>query len=67
MLAIRQYLGLQSAYGEIIEIEDRLYNPTATVRARDGPVSTHKLPKLIALGLQKETTRALPTQYRETP
>lgn len=54
MAASRQYLGLWSAFGEIIEIEDQLYNPTVKVRAKDGIISCHQLPKLIAFGLRKE-------------
>ncbi len=54
MAASQQYLGMWSAFGEIIEIEDRLYNPTVKVRNKDGSISFHQLPKLIAFGLRKE-------------
>lgn len=64
MAASQQYLGLWSAFGEIIEIEDRLYNPSATVRARDGSISSHQLPKLIAFGLGKENPRGRRKQSR---
>lgn len=48
------YLGLRSAFGKIIAVEPYLYNPTATVEARDGTISCHKLPMLIAFGLRKD-------------
>lgn len=54
MAASWQYLGLWTAFGEIIEIEDRLYIPTAKVRAKDGSISDYQLPKLIAFGLRKK-------------
>lgn len=54
MAASQQYLGMWSAFGQIIEIEDRIYNPTVTVRSRDGCISQHQLPKLMAFGLRKE-------------
>jgi hypothetical protein len=58
--ASQRYLGAWSAFGEIIEIENCLYNPIVKVRANDGSISFHQLPKLIALGLSKDTTHARP-------
>ncbi len=51
MDATRRYLGARTAFGVIIRIEDRVYNPAVTVEASDGTTGEYRLPFLIALGL----------------
>ena len=47
----KDYLGAKTPFGVIVKLESCLYNPTATIEAKDGTRTTHKLPKLIALGI----------------
>jgi hypothetical protein len=48
--ATKRYLGARTAFGVIVRIEDRLYNPAVTVEARDGSTKEYNLPFLIAHG-----------------
>lgn len=51
MAATQRYLGARTAFGVIIRIEDRVYNPAVTVKASDGTIHKYRLPLLIAHGL----------------
>ena len=59
MAATKRYLGARTAFGVIIHIENRLYNPAVTVEARDGSTKEYHLPFLIAHGV-------VPTEERGT-
>lgn len=47
----QRYVGAQTPFGTITQVSDRVYNALATVQAKDGTVSTYRLPFLIALGV----------------
>jgi len=49
--ASHRYLGTRTAFGTITYISSNVYNTLATVRAKDGSTSTHRLPFLIAYGV----------------
>lgn len=51
MAATKRYLGARTAFGVIIHIENRLYNPAVTVEACDGSITEYHLPFLIAHGV----------------
>lgn len=51
MASTQRYLGAFTAFGIITQVSNRIYNPEATVQAKDGTVSTYRLPFLIALGM----------------
>jgi hypothetical protein len=52
MASTQGYVGAQTAFGTIVGVSDRLFNPMALVRAKDGSVSTYRLPFLLALGVK---------------
>ncbi len=56
MAATQRYVGASTAFGVVGQVEDRIYNPEATVQAKDGTVSTYRLPFLIALGVKGKVT-----------
>lgn len=58
MAASMRYVGARTPFGTIIQVEDQLYNATATVQACDGSTRQYPLPFLIAHGLE------LPDQQR---
>lgn len=64
MAATQRYLGASTAFGVIIRIEDRVYNPAVTVKASDGTTHEYRLAFLIALGL---TLRDEARTYENTP
>ena len=51
MAATQRFVGASTPFGVVVRVENRLFNPTALVRAKDGTVSTYRLPFLIALGV----------------
>jgi hypothetical protein len=58
MAATQLYVGASTVFGTIVQVSPRLYNPEATVQARDGSTRTYQLPFLIAHGV----TLAPPTK-----
>jgi hypothetical protein len=52
MASTQRFVGASTPFGTITQVCPRLYNPEATVQAKDGTVSTYRLPFLIALGMQ---------------
>jgi hypothetical protein len=58
MAATQRFVGASTAFGTIVGVSDQLFNPTALVRAKDGTVSTYRLPFLIALGVTLEKVAA---------
>ncbi len=49
--ATRRYLGPSTPFGTITSISGGVYNPEATVQARDGSMGVYRLPFLIAHGM----------------
>jgi hypothetical protein len=54
MAATQRFVGASTPFGTITQVSDRLFNPTALVRAQDGSVSTYQLPFLLALGVKPQ-------------
>ncbi len=52
MAASMRYVGARTPFGTITQVEDQLYNATATVQARDGSTRQYALPFLVAHGLE---------------
>lgn len=52
MASTQRYVGAFTAFGTIVQVSDRIYNAEATVQAKDGTVSTYRLPFLMALGVK---------------
>jgi hypothetical protein len=50
MAATQRFVGASTPLGKIVQVSDQLFNPEVTVQAKDGSVSTYRLPFLIALG-----------------
>ncbi len=50
--ASQRFVGASTPFGVVVRVEDRLFNPTALVKAQDGSVSTYRVPFLIALGVK---------------
>ena len=51
MASTQKYLGAETPFGLIVQVEDRVYNPQVTVARADGSTGTYALPFLIAQGL----------------
>ncbi len=51
-MPVRRYLGARTAFGIIVHIAERLYNPEAVVEAKDGSTRSYSLPFLMAHGLE---------------
>ena len=51
MAASQRFVGACTPFGTIVQVSDRLFNPEVTVQAKDGSVSTYRLPFLIASGV----------------
>ncbi len=51
MAASQRFVGAHTPFGVIVQVTDRLFNPEVIVQAKDGSVSTYRLPFLIALGV----------------
>lgn len=51
MAATQRFVGASTPFGKVVAVSDRLFNPTATVQAKDGSRDTYQLPFLIALGV----------------
>ncbi len=55
-MPVRRYLGARTAFGIIVHIAERLYNPEAVVEAKDGSTRSYSLPFLMAHGLELADT-----------
>jgi len=51
MATTQRFVGASTPFGKVVAVSDRLFNPTATVQAKDGSTGTYHLPFLIALGV----------------
>jgi hypothetical protein len=51
MAVTQRYVGASTPFGAIVQVSNNVYNALATVQAKDGTVSTYRLPFLIALGV----------------
>ncbi len=51
-MPVRRYLGARTAFGTIVHIAERIYNPEAVVEAKDGSTRSYSLPFLMAHGLE---------------
>ncbi len=51
MATTQRFVGACTPFGKVVAVSDNLFNTTATVQAKDGSVSTYRLPFLIALGV----------------
>lgn len=60
MAATQRYLGARTPFGTIIHVSDCLYNPEATVQAKDGSTRQYRLPFLIAHGLELQERKPMP-------
>ncbi len=49
-MPVRRYLGARTAFGIIVHIAERIYNPEAVVQAEDGSTRSYSLPFLMAHG-----------------
>lgn len=49
--AMVRYVGARTPFGVIVRVGDRLFNPTALVKATDGSTAEYRLPFLIASGV----------------
>ncbi len=58
MASTQRFVGASTPFGTIVEVEPRLFNPTALVKAQDGSVSTYRLPFLLALGVKLASVAA---------
>ena len=58
MAASQRFVGAHTPLGIIVQVEARLFNPTALVRATDGTTAEYRLPFLIALGVTVTTQEA---------
>jgi hypothetical protein len=58
MAASQRYVGASTPFGTIVQVSDQLFNPEAIVQAKDGTVSTYRLPFLLALGVTLGTVAA---------
>ena len=56
--ASQRFVGAHTPFGTIVQVSDRLFNPTATVRSQDGSVGTYRLPLLLALGVKLQERMA---------
>lgn len=51
MASTQRFVGASTPFGKVVAVSDRLFNPTATVQAKDGSGGTYRLPFLVALGV----------------
>jgi hypothetical protein len=50
--ATQLYVGASTPFGVVTWVSNDVYNAQALVRAKNGTVSTYRLPFLLALGLR---------------
>ncbi len=51
-MSVQRYLGARTAFGIIVHIAERIYNPEVVVQAKDGSTRSYRLPFLMAHGLE---------------
>ena len=51
MAATQRFVGASTPFGVIVQVEARLFNPTAVVKAADGTTAEYRLPFLLASGV----------------
>ena len=51
MAATQLYVGASTPFGVVTWVSNDVYNAQALVKAKDGTVSTYRLPFLLALGV----------------